>query len=141
MDDLLMAAEGDESCMKGIRTAIGFASIGLFLFILLKACAAGWGGSLWIGSAGQNTSEIFFAMLMLVAGTIAIAGRAKAGCPFAGAFYLLGAAEGVFAAGDSVLMMWCGAAAGSFAAYFFIDALLQRGNTKKGKHTSDRRWF
>lgn len=129
-----------KSCMKGIRDVIGFVSIGLFLFILLKACAAGWGGGFWIGNAEENASEIFFAMLMLVAGTIAIAGRTKSASLFAGMFYVLGAAAGAFGAERSGLL-WCGAAATFFAIYFFIAALCGHRMRRREKSSSDKKEF
>lgn len=89
------AQHKEESPMKTTKLVIGILSIVLSVFVLFQGCTANVADTLMESDTPVGVLGIFLAIILLVAGIVAIATRNnKAGGIVAGVFYLLGSLIG-----------------------------------------------
>lgn len=112
--------------MKTTKLVIGILSIVLSVFVLFQGCTANVADALSESSTPVGMFGVFIAIILLIAGIVAIATRrSKAGGIITGVFYLLGGLIGRAGAGTYYhdLEVWS-ALCFIFAAIFIIGSLL-----------------
>lgn len=112
--------------MKTTKLVIGILSIVLSVFVLFQGCTANVADALSESSTPVGMFGVMIAIILLVAGIVAIATRSsKAGGIVAGVFYLLGGLIGKAGAGTYYkdLEVWS-ALCFIFAAIFILGSIL-----------------
>lgn len=110
--------------MKTAKLIIGIVSIVLTFLVLFQSCAAGLGDAMMDEGGTSGTSGLFVALLMLIAGIVAIAARnSRGGGIFCTILYGLAGLLGVTSQGIfQDLVIW-GALCLIFAFVFLISVL------------------
>ena len=118
----------EEDRMKVTRLVIGIVSFLMALLVMFQSCAAGLGNALEENGESGGSAGFMLALLVIVAGIIAIATRNGEGKgPYVAAvFYILGGIIGIALAGSySDLYIWA-AVCLIFAAVFIIGTIVER---------------
>lgn len=114
--------------MKTTKLVIGIISIVLSLIVFFQSCAAGIGTAL-----GDNPSDtsggagLFVAILMLVAGIVAVAARkSKGGAIAASVIYIIAGIIGVSSSGIYADLVIWGVLNLIFSAVFIVSIFVQK---------------
>jgi len=118
---------------------IGIISIVLTFVMLFQSCAAGIGDAMENKGGISGGIGIFTAILILIAGIVAIAARnSRGGSIFCTVFYALAGIIGLTSHGIyEDLMIW-GSICLIFAAVFLISAITFKGRKRKNSAESEQ---
>lgn len=123
--------------MKVAKLVIGIISIVLTLLILLQSCAASIGDALMDGGGTSGATGILVAILMLVAGIVAIAARNSRGGSIACTIiYALAGILGVASQGIYADLKIWGAVCLVFAVFFLVDVIISRKQEAKQEESA-----
>lgn len=118
--------------MKTAKLIIGIVSIVLTFLVLFQSCAAGIGDAMMNEGGTSGASGLLVAVIMLVAGIVAIATRSsRGGAIFCVVFYGIAGLLGVSATGIfKDLLIW-GVLCLVFAVVFLISAIVMKKESQK----------
>ena len=125
--------------MKTAKMIIGIISIVLTFVMLFQSCAAGIGDAMENKGGTSGGTGIFTAILILIAGIVAIAARnSKGGSIFCAVLYALAGIIGLTSHGIyEDLMVW-GSICLIFAVVFLISAITFKGRKQKNVSESEQ---
>lgn len=124
--------------MKTAKLIIGIISIVLTFLVLFQSCAAGIGDALMEEGGTSGSSGLFVAILMFIAGIVAIATRnSRGGGIFCTIVYAIAGLIGISMHGIfQDLIIW-GALCLIFAVIFLLSVLKMKGKTTNDTSRSD----
>lgn len=123
--------------MKVAKLVIGIISIVLTLVIFFQSCAASIGDALMEEGGTSGASGILVAILMLVAGIVAIAARNSRGGSIACTIiYALAGILGVASQGIYADLKIWGAVCLVFAVFFLVDVIISRKQEAKQEESA-----
>ena len=111
--------------MKTVKLIIGIVSIVLTFLIIFQSCAAGLGDAIADNGGTSGGSGIIVAVLMLIAGIVAIAARnSRGGSIFCAILYLIGGIVGVSSSGVFKDLIFWGVLDFIFAVVFALSVII-----------------